>query len=167
MKKRAFPKDFKFGTYLPKRRGMSFIKTRDCVSSLEQFISEYFSGIAELVRTPMCADADAVYIDGEYTALLFRNVMSAIYGKGGIDISITSTQKSLVLSFSVRDGALEVEDADTLRAIVESARLSGFEVAFAGNTMSFSAHLVRGKLVISALSKETFFKILTRVFFED
>lgn len=165
MKKRGFPKDLKFGTYLPRRRGMSYIKVDDLSSALERFMNEYFSHNT-VITTSDISSSDAAYIDGEYTAYLFRNIMSALDVSDKINISITTGAHSFTIAFSKCDGAFVIKDAELIGRLVESARLSGFSVSFVGNTVTFSAELVRGKLVISALTKAEFAEILERVFFD-
>ena len=51
MKKRAFPKDLKFGTYLPQRYGKSYLRLDDSAAALEQFFTEYFDGYATVTVT--------------------------------------------------------------------------------------------------------------------
>lgn len=165
MIKRKFPKDLKFGTYLPKRCGMSYIKLSDCAASLERFMSEYFAESTTVTPSFNMSSDDAVYIDGEYTAYLFRNIMSFLGTESRINISIRTSDNRFMIVFSKSDGAFQINDAEILQKLLDSARLSGFEMTVAGNTLSFSAMLERGKLVISALTRTEFFKILERVFF--
>lgn len=165
MKKRTFPKNLKFGTYLPKRRGMSYIKADDFASSLERFMGEYFSHNTVMLPPSELNSHDAVRIDGEFTAYLFRNVMSLLSGANNLKISITTSENRFTVSFS-QECAFKLNDAELVARLIESAELSGFEMSVIGNTISFSALLERGKLVISALTRAAFAEILERVFFD-
>ena len=166
MKKRAFPKELKFGTYLPQRQGMSYIKLNDLAAALERFIGEYFSQSTLLSSAVNFSSSDAVLIDGEYTAYLFRNIMSALSVNEGVNISFTCGAESFTVAFSKKSGAFDIEDAVLAQKILEAASLSGFRMSIAGNTLLFSAKMERDKLVISALTKDVFFDILEHVFFD-
>lgn len=165
MKKRAFPKGLKFGTYLPQRQGMSYIKLSDLASAFERFMGEYFSQSTLLFSAVDFSASDAVLIDGEYTAYLFRNVMSALSGSDNVYISLSCGKESVTVAFIKKGGVFDLNDTELAEKLLDSARLSGFSVSLAGNTLSFTAKLERGKLVISALTKDKFIEILERVFF--
>ena len=165
MKKRSFPKDLKFGTYLPRGLGKRYYKLSDSSAALERFICEYFEGYATVSSTVKDGAADAIYINGEHTAYLFRNIMSALYKDGVIDINITSTERDFMISFSSHSGRIEINDIDLYKRLLDSAEMSGFDISVIGNTLTLSVKLEHGKIVISAITKESFMQILEKVFF--
>ena len=165
MKKSEFPSKIKFGTYLPQRQGMSYIKMSDCAQSLELFITEYFSDSVRFSMTGDFHSGDAVYIDGEYVAYIFRCVLSAFFG-GEISVKLSSHGDSFAVSFSVA-GDIEKVDTAALERLADVAELAGFTMSLCARTVSFSTRIVRGKLVISVPTRVAFYDVLTRVFFEN
>ena len=166
MKKRSFPKGLRFGAYLPQRCGKSYLKLGDSVAALEQFITEYFDGYATVSINVSAGTTDAIYIDSENTAYLFRNVMSAMSPGGIIDINITNNPRDFIIAFSSRGGRIDIRDIELHMLLINAAALSGFELSIIGNTISLSAKLEKGKIVISALAKEDFAQTLKKVFFD-
>ncbi len=145
---------------------MSYIKMDDCAEALSRFVGEYFSDSVRLRSADGFFEGDAVYIDGEYTAYMFRCVLSALVGGGRISVALSQMNDSFTVSFST-ESKLGEPDAALLERLAEAARLAGFSMSVCGGAITFSAHLERGKLVISVLCGDDFYDILSRVFFEN
>ena len=166
MKKRAFPKDLKFGAYLPKSSSKRLIRIDDATQALERFITEYFNGIANVRVNLNTVKTDSIFLSDEYTAYLMRSIMAAIYSESVIDISITNADKKLTICFST-DGKYKPDDSEIYESLSEFAQKSGFELIFTGNGIALRAPVLQGKIVISAISKESFYQKLMRIFFAN
>ena len=165
MKKRALPKELKFGTYLPSSSSKRLIKINDASWALERFIREYFEGIANVSVSLTTAYADSLFLSDEYTAYLFRSVMAAIYSGDIIDISLANTERELTISFST-GSKRKTEDTEIYERLVKLSEEAGFELIFTGSGIALRAPVLRGKIVISAITKESFYEKLVRIFFD-
>lgn len=163
MKKRAFPKELKFGTYLPSSSSKRLIKINDASWALERFIREYFEGVANIEANLNTAYADSLFISDEHTAYLFRSVMEAIYGGDIIDISLANTERALTISFST-GGKYKTDDTEIYERLLKLSEEAGFELIFTGSGIALRAPVLRRKIVISAITKESFYEKLVRIF---
>ena len=164
MKKRAFPKNLKFGTYLPIGSGVRLIEISSAVSSLQRFLNEYFDGIAAIKSSADTHKGESLYLDGEHTAYLFRLIMAAIYDHAVIDINIDTTDREFTICFSTK-GKYDISDLGVYEELVKAAQKSGFAILFTKNEIALRAAIVRGKIVISAITAKDFGETLARVFF--
>ena len=164
MKKRAFPKELKFGTYLPIGSSIRLIKIADAIAALSRFIGEYFDGIAKISTNLRVSANDSVYLNGEHTAYLFRCITEAIYNEAMIDISVSNSENEFSICFSTQ-GASKASDISTYEKLLDAARLSGFSVSFVGRAIVLRTALVHGMLVVSTLSIKSFYDSLTYIFF--
>ena len=164
MNKRAFPKNLKFGTYLPTNSMMGLIKIDVVTKAFERFLSEYFDGIANVKINVNAATTDSIYIAGEHTAYLFRCVMDVIYDGSMMDITVMNNDREYSVCFATKKKC-NTSDLEKYDRLTEVATLSGFAYTVVGNMIILRAPLLHGRLVISAVTYESFYEQLRRVFF--
>lgn len=164
IKKPTAIKKPKFGTYLPTNTSKELMPLLKVVEALERFFGEYLNGISTLKTRINVAASDSLFIAGEYTAYLFRSVLEAIYDGGIIDTTILNNDKEFSICFAHRR-KYRLDDEKKLDALLDAAKLSGFEVSIIGNGIILRAPILHGRLYISARSREGLYTQLERVFF--
>lgn len=163
-RKSSYPKNYKIGTYLPTDSRMMLMRAERVVKALESFLSEYFSGFAEVKTKVNLFHTDSIYICGEHTAYLFRCVLDAIADDRPIDITILNNDTEFSICFAAKR-KYRLSDFEKYERLNEACALCGFILSFIGNGIILRAPLVRGKLVIDAHDHEGLYEQLVRVFF--
>ncbi|MBO7196172.1 MAG: hypothetical protein J6V80_02455 [Clostridia bacterium] len=97
--------------------------------AIAEFLEYKFHGIVRVNLKPV--SAQAILISAEYVALFFKELLTDVYGRVVLDVSVETIDRSLVITIS-SDEPIPIEDAE-LRRLIRAARNAGFSFCVGQN----------------------------------